>query len=52
MGKKYLLLDSLRSLQNVGAIFRSADGAGFHKIFLTGYCPTPPRGDISKTALG
>ena len=39
-------------MQNVWAIFRNCDGAGFKKIYLTGYCPTPPRGEISKTALG
>ncbi len=49
---KTLVLDNIRSMQNVGAIFRNADGAGFDKIYLTGYTPTPPRNDISKTALG
>jgi tRNA G18 (ribose-2'-O)-methylase SpoU len=48
---KIILLDSIRSMQNVGAIFRNCDGAGFEKMILTGHCPTPPRGDISKTAL-
>ncbi len=48
---KVLLLDSIRSMQNVGAIFRNCDGAGFEKIYLTWFCPTPPRGEISKTAL-
>ncbi len=38
-------------MQNVGAIFRNADGSGFEKIYLTGYSPTPPRNEISKTAL-
>ena len=38
-------------MQNVGAIFRNADGSGFEKIYLTGYTPTPPRNEISKTAL-
>gem|GEM_PF-4344409 len=49
--KKRILLENIRSLQNVGAIFRNADGAGFEKIILTGYTPTPPRNDIAKTAL-
>ncbi len=49
---KIVLLDSLRSLQNVGAIFRNADGSGFEKIIMCGTTPTPPRNDISKTALG
>ena len=48
---KVLLLDSIRSMQNVGAIFRNGDGAGFEKIYLTWFCPTPPRWEISKTAL-
>lgn len=39
-------------MQNVGAIFRNADGSWFEKIILTWHTPTPPRGDISKTALG
>jgi tRNA G18 (ribose-2'-O)-methylase SpoU len=48
---KIILLDNIRSMQNVGAIFRNADGAGFEKLILTGYTPYPPRNDISKTAL-
>lgn len=48
---KIILLDSIRSMQNVGAIFRNCDWAGFEKVILTGHCPTPPRNDISKTAL-
>lgn len=48
---KVILLDNIRSMQNVGAIFRNADGAGFEKIYLTWYTPTPPRNEISKTAL-
>jgi tRNA G18 (ribose-2'-O)-methylase SpoU len=50
--KKVILLDSIRSMQNVWAIFRNADWAGFNKLILTWYTPTPPRNDISKTALG
>ena len=38
-------------MQNVWAIFRNADGAGFSKVILTGFTPYPPRWDISKTAL-
>lgn len=49
--KKVIVLDSIRSMQNVGAIFRNADGSGFEKLYLCGHTPTPPRGDISKTAL-
>ncbi len=48
---KILILDSIRSMQNVGALFRTCDGAGFEKIYLTGCTPTPPRNDIAKTAL-
>jgi tRNA G18 (ribose-2'-O)-methylase SpoU len=48
---KILLLDNIRSMQNVWAIFRNCDGAGFEKIYLTGCTPTPPRNEISKTAL-
>jgi tRNA G18 (ribose-2'-O)-methylase SpoU len=48
---KVILLDSIRSMQNIGAIFRNCDGAGFEKVILTWHCPTPPRSDISKTAL-
>lgn len=48
---KVLLLDNIRSMQNVGAIFRNCDGSGFTKIYLCGCCPTPPRWEISKTAL-
>jgi len=50
--QKIILLENIRSLQNVGAIFRNADGAGFSKMLLTGHTPTPPRNDIAKTALG
>lgn len=54
----YLILHNIRSVYNVGAIFRTADGAGVSKIFLTGYTPTPldrfgrVRKDLVKTALG
>lgn len=49
---KIILLDSIRSMQNIGAIFRNADWSWFDKVILTWYCPTPPRNDINKTALG
>jgi len=48
---KIILLENIRSMQNVGAIFRNADGSGFDKLILTWYTPTPPRSDINKTAL-
>ena len=48
---KIIILDSIRSMQNVWAIFRNSDGAWFEKVILTWYTPYPPRNDISKTAL-
>ncbi|EKE29967.1 MAG: tRNA/rRNA methyltransferase (SpoU) [uncultured bacterium (gcode 4)] len=48
---KYVLLDSIRSCLNVWAIMRTCDWAGFNKIILTWFTPTPPRKDISKTAI-
>ena len=47
-----ILVENVRSVYNVGSIFRSADGFGASKIYLTGYTAYPPREDISKTALG
>jgi 23S rRNA (guanosine2251-2'-O)-methyltransferase len=49
---KAIILENIRSLNNVGAIIRTADGAGFERIVCVGYTPTPPRKEISKTALG
>ncbi len=46
-----IILENIRSLNNVWAIFRTADGAGFDRVALVGYTPTPPREEISKTAL-
>ncbi|OQA03471.1 MAG: tRNA (guanosine(18)-2'-O)-methyltransferase [bacterium ADurb.Bin400] len=48
----YLVLDNIRSMHNVGAIFRTADGAGITRLFLCGITATPPRKEIEKTALG
>ncbi|MFN0158178.1 MAG: RNA methyltransferase [Bacteroidota bacterium] len=48
----FVLLDNVRSLYNVGSIFRTADGALIEKLLLTGYTPRPPRKEIEKTALG
>jgi len=45
-------LHNIRSMHNVGSAFRSCDAMGIHKLLLTGYTPTPPRLEISKTALG
>lgn len=53
-----VILHNIRSLHNVGAIFRTADAAGVKKIYLTGYTPAPLdrfgkiRPEIVKTALG
>ena len=49
--EKIVLLDSIRSMQNVWAIFRNADWAWFSKVILCGHTPVLPRSDISKTAL-
>lgn len=48
----YVLLDNVRSLYNVGSIFRTSDGARIEKLILCGYTPHPPRKEIDKTALG
>ena len=53
-----LILNDIRSVENVGAMFRTADAAGIDKIYLTGYTPCPldrfgrKRGDLAKSALG
>lgn len=48
----YVVLDNVRSLYNVGAFFRTCEGAGIKKILLCGITASPPRKEISKTALG
>ncbi len=54
MNKKpfYVICDNIRSLENIGSIFRTADALGVDKIFLCGICGQPPHSKISKTALG
>ena len=47
-----IILENVRSVYNVGSIFRSADGFGAKKLYLTGYTAYPPRDDLHKTALG
>ncbi len=47
-----LMLHNIRSMWNVGSMFRTADAAGIEKIILSGYTATPPRKEIEKTALG
>jgi len=46
------MLDNIRSLYNVGSMFRTSDGAFVRRLYLCGYTPAPPRGEIDKTALG
>lgn len=58
----FLIAHNIRSAYNVGALFRTADGIGVHKVYLTGYTPRPHDGKsvymtaaekmIAKTALG
>jgi len=47
-----LLLDNVRSVFNVGSIFRSADGSGISALHLAGITPTPDHKAMRKTALG
>lgn len=47
-----LMLHNIRSMWNVGSMFRTADAAGIEKIILSGYTAVPPRREIDKTALG
>jgi tRNA G18 (ribose-2'-O)-methylase SpoU len=48
----YVICDDIRSLENIGSIFRTADALGVSKIFLCGISGFPPHHKISKTALG
>jgi len=58
MTKNILILYNIRSVENVGAIFRTADAVGINKIYLAGYTPAPldrfgrKRKDLAKSALG
>ena len=58
MSQVFLILHNLRSVHNVGSIFRTADAAGVTKIYLVGCTPTPidrfgrVRKDMAKVALG
>jgi len=47
-----IILDNIRSLNNIGAVFRTADAFLIQKIYLCGITATPPHKDIQKTALG
>jgi tRNA G18 (ribose-2'-O)-methylase SpoU len=48
----YTLCENIRSLYNVGSIFRTSDAVRLEKLYLTGYTGFPPRKEIEKTALG
>jgi len=56
--KTVLILENIRSVHNVGSIFRTSDAVGVDKIYLTGHTPTPldrfgrERSDLAKVALG
>lgn len=47
-----VVLENIRSLYNIGSMFRTADGAGIDTFYLTGYTAAPPRKEIEKSALG
>ncbi len=47
-----LVLDNIRSMNNIGSAFRTGDAFRIEKIYLTGISATPPHRDIHKTALG
>ena len=47
-----VLAHNIRSLWNIGSLFRSADAFKIRHIYLTGYTAIPPRTEIHKTALG
>ena len=47
-----LILDDVRSLHNIGSVFRTADAFLIEKIYLCGITATPPNKEIHKTALG
>ena len=49
---RIVVLENIRSLHNVGSIFRTSDGAGFDALFLCGYTGTPPDRRIEKVSLG
>jgi len=47
-----VILDNIRSLNNIGSVFRTSDAFLVEKIYLCGITATPPNADIHKTALG
>jgi len=48
----YIIAHNIRSLHNVGSIFRTADALGVSKVYLTGYTGAPPDPRLAKVALG
>lgn len=48
----FLIADRIRSLYNVGSLFRTADAFRVSKLYLCGYTGAPPRREIAKVALG
>ena len=47
-----VLLDDIRSLNNIGSIFRTCDAMGIKKMYLCGITAQPPHREIRKTAIG
>ncbi|MBI3509159.1 MAG: RNA methyltransferase [Bacteroidetes bacterium] len=47
-----IVLENVRSMNNVGSVFRTADAFLFEAVYLCGYTPVPPHREIHKTALG
>jgi tRNA G18 (ribose-2'-O)-methylase SpoU len=47
-----VILDNIRSMNNVGSIFRTCDAFAIEKLYVCGITATPPHKDITKTALG
>lgn len=52
LSKVKVILHNIRSLHNVGSMFRSSDAFGISELILSGYTPLPPRSEITKTAIG
>lgn len=48
----FLIAENIRSLHNVGALFRTADAMSVDEVFLCGYTAIPPRAEIEKVSLG
>lgn len=47
-----IVLDNIRSMNNIGSVFRTADSFSFQSVYLCGITAVPPHRDIEKTALG